>query len=175
MLNLDELDIVACVKNPLDGSVKIESEKLEQDSLSSIEGFNSGSTGFDFAIALDGDTPYVEIELSVSHGPGTWLHTALWYVYLPYLVYMLRILIFIDVSFRIGFQLCIFECSRVLYFSEFVSWCAAVIRMMLRVEKSYCTRSWYIPKSLRGMIDISRPYQESYSFFIGSQTLSTLH
>lgn len=64
--DLDDLDVHAEVMSPSDGSVTVSSEKVYQNSLSSIDGYDSGSGGFDFAVAFDGDSSYIRVELTVS-------------------------------------------------------------------------------------------------------------
>lgn len=64
--------------SPSDGSVEISSEKVDQDKLKSIDGFDSGSTGFDFAIAFAGDSDRIEVSLRVSwwdRTPNGYHHT----------------------------------------------------------------------------------------------------
>lgn len=48
--------------------MEISSEKVSQGKMSSIDGFDSGSSGFDFAIAFEGESDVVEVDLRVSQG-----------------------------------------------------------------------------------------------------------
>lgn len=65
-LDVGALDLGACVTSPTDDSVSLSSVRVHRDSVSSIGGFDSRSAGFDLAVALSGESPYVEIKLTVS-------------------------------------------------------------------------------------------------------------
>lgn len=52
--------------SPSDGSVEISSEKVDQGELSSIDGYDSKNGGYDFAVAFEGDSEYVRVDLTVS-------------------------------------------------------------------------------------------------------------
>lgn len=62
---MDGLELVAAMVSPSDGSMVISSEKLDEGSMSSIDGFSSGSNGFDFGIAFLGTSDPVEFSLRV--------------------------------------------------------------------------------------------------------------
>lgn len=62
---MDDYDIRAEVVAPEDGSVTVSSEKVAENSLSTLDGFDSRSGGFDFAVAFEGDSAYVVVNLTV--------------------------------------------------------------------------------------------------------------
>lgn len=51
--------------SPTDKSVEISSEKVDQSDLSAIDGFDSGSSRFDMAIAFEGDSSSITVNLRV--------------------------------------------------------------------------------------------------------------
>ena len=63
--DLDDYDMRAVLVQPDDGSIAISSEKVLQNRLASIDGYDSQSGGFDFAIAFEGDGDEVGVELTV--------------------------------------------------------------------------------------------------------------
>lgn len=63
--NLENYDIMAVVVAPEDESVIVSSEKVAENSLSSLDGYDSKSGGFDFAVAFTGNSAYVRVDLTV--------------------------------------------------------------------------------------------------------------
>ena len=61
--DLDGLELTVSVISPAE--VDISSEKVDQGDLSSIDGYSSASSGFDMAFALEGDSAFIEIDLTV--------------------------------------------------------------------------------------------------------------
>eukprot|EP00904_Undaria_pinnatifida_P002817 jgi/Undpi1/12536/HiC_scaffold_6.g02205.m1 len=61
--DLDNLELTATLVSPTDGSVDISSEKVDQSELSAIDGFDSGSSGFDMAVAFEGDSSSLTVNL----------------------------------------------------------------------------------------------------------------
>lgn len=64
--DLSGLELTAAVVSPSDGSVEVSSEKVNQGRMSSIDGYGSGSSGFDFAVAFEGESDSIEVDLRVS-------------------------------------------------------------------------------------------------------------
>lgn len=64
--DLSGLELSATVVSPSDGSVEVSSEKVSQGRMSSIDGYASGGSGFDFAIAFEGESDSIEVDLRVS-------------------------------------------------------------------------------------------------------------
>lgn len=53
------------------GEVNVSSEKVDEGKLSSIDGFSSNSSGFDMAVAFDGDSDVIKVDLTVRCSPST--------------------------------------------------------------------------------------------------------
>lgn len=70
--DLDDLELTARVASPSDGSVEISSEKVDQGELSSIDGYDSKNDGYDLAVAFEGDSDYVRVDLTVSGRGVEW-------------------------------------------------------------------------------------------------------
>lgn len=53
------------------GGVEVSSEKVDEGQLSSIDGYSSNSSGFDMAVAFDGDSDVIKVDLKVRCSPST--------------------------------------------------------------------------------------------------------
>ena len=62
-IDLDGYELTATVISP--SNVDVSSEKVDEDDLSDIDGYSSASSGFDMAVALEGDSAFVEVDLTV--------------------------------------------------------------------------------------------------------------
>lgn len=68
-LDLDGFELTASVKYPVE--VEVSSEKVDEGQLSSIDGYSSNSSGFDMAVAFEGDSDVIEVDLRVRCSPLT--------------------------------------------------------------------------------------------------------